>query len=98
MVIAETLNISADRCDATRRQLGLPSRKSWHGGTRKAYMPSPEEIRAKCLEFQARWSDEERARRRVGGSETPRPVEAPVYPEAIFLEAELQGGGDDGLG
>jgi hypothetical protein len=88
--IAESLGIGADRCDVTRRKLGLPSRKSWHGGTRKAYLPTPEEIRAKCLEFQAGWSDEERAKRRVPPEVQ---VEAPVYSDDIFLEAELQGDG-----
>ena len=87
--IAESLGIGADRCDVTRRKLNLPSRQSWHGGTRKAYLPPRAEIRAKCLAFQAGWSDEERARRRVGPVEAP--VEAPVYSDDIFLEAELQG-------
>jgi|688.fasta_scaffold00210_106 hypothetical protein len=85
-VIAETLKISADRCDATRRQLGLPRRESWHGskaGHRKAYIPSEAEIRQKCLEFQAGWSEEERARRRVGWSPDPKPVEIRVIPESI---------------
>lgn len=91
--IAEALKITADRCDVTRRRLGLPSRKSWHGGTRKMYVPTPAEIRAKCLEFQASWSDEERDRRRVGGPEFPRPVESPIYPDSVFLDLELQGDG-----
>lgn len=85
-VIAETLKISADRCDSTRRQLGLPRRESWHGakaGHRKAYIPSIEEIRQKCLEFQAGWSDEERARRMVGWSPEPKPVEIRVIPESV---------------
>jgi hypothetical protein len=29
----------------------------------KAYRPSPEQIRAACLEIQAEWSEDERARR-----------------------------------
>lgn len=68
-IIAETLRISADRCDVTRKRLGLPKRESWHGskaGKRVAYLPSEDEIRQKCLEFQAGWSDEERAERLVG--------------------------------
>lgn len=68
-VIAETLKISADRCDVLRKKLKLKPRESWHGaktGIRKAYIPSEEEIRQKCLEFQAGWSDEERERRLVG--------------------------------
>jgi len=80
-VIAETLKISADRCDATRRRLGLPRRGSWHGsktGKRTAYLPTPDEIRQKCLEFQAGWSDEERERRRVGHSPEPKFVEIQV--------------------
>lgn len=94
-IIAETLKISADRCDVTRRTLGLPRRESWHNskaGHRKAYLPSQEEIRQKCLEFQATWSDEERARRLVGGSETPKPVEIMVIPESA-LRSDY--GGDD---
>jgi hypothetical protein len=85
-IIAETLRISADRCDTTRRSLGLPRRESWHGsktGHRKAYLPSPAEIRAKCLKFQEGWSDEERARRVVGGPERPE-AEIRVYPESLF--------------
>lgn len=90
-IISQTLKISADRCDTTRKQLGLPRRESWHGsktGHRKAYLPSPEEIRQKCLEFQAGWSDEERERRRVGGSVKPNPYETPVVPESIFRFAD----------
>ena len=77
-IIAETLKISADRCDVTRRQLQLPRRESWHGaksGRRKAYLPSEEEIRAKCLAIQATWSDEERAKRCVGWSPESEQVE-----------------------
>ena len=90
-IISQTLKISADRCDTTRKQLGLPRRESWHGsktGHRKAYLPSPEEIRQKCLEFQAGWTDEERERRRVGGSVKPTPYETPVVPESIFRFAD----------
>jgi hypothetical protein len=90
-IIAETLRITADRCDATRRSLKLPPRESWHGsksGKRVAYLPSEEEIRQKCLEFQAGWSEEERARRRVGWKPEPDPVETRVYPDVIF---EVQG-------
>jgi hypothetical protein len=90
-IIAETLRITADRCDVTRRKLGLPRRESWHGsksGHRKAYLPSPEEIRAKCLIFQSGWSDEERARRKVGGPERPE-AEVRVYPESLFSSAGL---------
>jgi hypothetical protein len=86
-VIAETLKISADKCDAIRRKVGLPRRQSWHGskaGHRKAYLPSEAEIRQKCLEFQAGWSDEERARRRVGWSPAPKSVEIRVIPESAF--------------
>lgn len=86
-VIAETLKISADRCDVARRQLGLPRRESWHGaktGHRKAYLPSQEEIRRKCLEFQAGWTEEERARRRVGWNPNPQPVEIRVIPESVL--------------
>jgi hypothetical protein len=86
-VIAETLRISADRCDATRRSLGLPRRESWHNskaGKRRAYLPSLEEIRARCLEFQAGWTDEERAKRLVGGSAAPLPVEIRVISESVF--------------
>jgi hypothetical protein len=94
-VIAETLKISADRCDVTRRRLGLPRRESWHNakrGVRKAYLPTPEEIRRKCLEFQAGWSDEERAKRLVGGPQNPPPVEIRVIPDSL-----ISGGGfDDG--
>ena len=85
-IIAETLRISADRCDVTRRQLGLPRRESWHNsktGHRKAYLPSEEEIRQKCLEFQAGWSDEERAQRLVGYSGHHKPVEIRVIPESV---------------
>ena len=93
-VIAETLKISADRCDITRRRLNLPRRESWHNskaGRRKAYLPTPEEIRKKCLEFQAGWSDEERAKRLVGGSHAPLPVEIRVIPESLMFS-----GGSDG--
>lgn len=96
-VIAATLKISADRCDSIRKMLALPRRESWHGsksGHRRAYIPSEEEIRQKCLEFQAGWSDEERARRRNGGI-VPRetPYETPVLPESVF---RLQGDSDAG--
>lgn len=94
-IIAETLKISADRCDATRRSLGLPRRESWHGsksGHRKAYMPTEEEIKQKCKEFQATWSDEERARRLVGHKPVADPVEAGVYPDAVFeVRADVTG-------
>lgn len=86
-IISQTLKISADRCDTTRKQLGLARRESWHGsktGHRKAYLPGPEEIRQKCLEFQAGWTDEERERRRVGGSFKPSPYEVGVVPESLF--------------
>ena len=86
-VIAETLKISADRCDVTRRQLNLPRRESWHGsktGHRKAYLPSEAEILRKCLEFQAGWSEDERARRRVGWSPIPPPVEVRIIPESLL--------------
>lgn len=85
-VISETLKISADKCDVTRKALKLPRRESWHNsktGKRTAYMPSPSEIRQKCLEFQAGWSDEERARRRVGGVSSQQ-VEIQIVPESIF--------------
>lgn len=84
-IIAETLKISADRCDVTRRQLKLPRRESWHGakaGKRKAYLPSPAEIRQKCLEIQAGWSEEERAKRLVGFSQEF--VEAMVISDTFF--------------
>ena len=90
-IIAETLKITADRCDATRRSLKLPPRQSWHNsksGHRRAYLPTPQEIRQKCLEFQAGWSEEERARRRVGWKPEPDPVQAKSYPDVIF---EVQG-------
>ena len=86
-IIAETLRISADRCDATRKSLGLPRRESWHNsktGHRKAYLPSREEIRQKCLKFQSTWTEEERARRRVGWDPNPKPVEVAVIPEAVL--------------
>lgn len=87
-VISETLKISADKCDVTRKSLKLPRRESWHNskaGKRTAYMPSPAEIRQKCLEFQAGWSDEERAKRLVGGGgASVRHFEVQVVPESIF--------------
>lgn len=85
-LIAEKLKITADRCDATRRGLGLPPRESWHNskaGRRRAYIPGPEEIRQKCLTFQAGWSEEERAKRRVGWR-PPDPVEVRSFPDAVF--------------
>lgn len=99
-IIAETLKISADRCDVARRSLGLPRRESWHGskaGHRKAYLPSPEEIRQKCLEFQSQWSDEERAKRVVGGDRSSDPVEIRVIPASAIGDGMRAGGGDDGL-
>jgi hypothetical protein len=92
-IIAETLKISADRCDVTRKTLGLPPRESWHGsktGHRKAYLPTEEEIREKCLAFQATWSDEERERRRVGQS-NPQ-YEVPIISESSF---RVTSSGDD---
>jgi hypothetical protein len=92
-VIAETLRISADRCDLTRRQLGLPKRESWHGskcGHRKPYLPTEEEIRQRCSEFQSSWSEEERERRRGGGG--PAPVEI-----RIINESSLRVSAEDGL-
>lgn len=99
-IISETLKISADKCDVTRRSLGLPRRESWHGsktGHRKAYLPSPDEIRQKCLEFQAGWSDEERAKRLVGGDPSSKPVEIRVIPESIIGDGMRASGGDDGI-
>lgn len=96
-IISETLKISADKCDVTRRQLGLPPRECWHGskaGRRRAYLPTIEEIKQKCLEFQAGWSEEERARRRVGWNPDPRPVEIRIIPE----RAITHGYDDDGQG
>jgi hypothetical protein len=96
-IIAETLRISADRCDVARRALKLPRRESWHNskaGKRTAYLPSPEEIRQKCLEFQATWSDEERSRRLVGGSQSPLPVEIRVISDSAF-SGGYSGGGDE---
>ena len=69
--IAEALHISADYADSTRRSLKLPPRKGWTNakqGGRAIYLPSLEEIAEKCEGFRAGWSDEERARRRVGPS------------------------------
>lgn len=86
-IIAETLRISADRCDVTRRTLGLPRRESWHGaktGKRTAYLPSEEEIRQKCLEIQAGWSEEERSRRLVGWSQNSPAVEIRIVPESLL--------------
>lgn len=86
-IIAQTLKISADRCDTTRKSLGLPRRESWHNsktGHRKAYLPSESEIRQRCLEFQAGWSEEERERRRVGGIPRSEPSSSRVIPEAVF--------------
>jgi len=82
--IAETLRLTADQCDSTRRKLGLPRRASWHNarpGKRKPYLPSPEEILRKCAEFQSRWTPEERAARRVGGGS---PATTRVIPEAML--------------
>lgn len=87
-VIAETLKTSADKCDAARRRLKLPKRAGWHNARAAGeYVPSPAEIRRKCLEIQATWSDEERARRLVGGTRSP-PVEARVVSEATFTRHE----------
>jgi len=94
-IIAQTLRISADRCDTTRKQLGLPRRESWHGsktGHRKAYLPTTTEIRDACLRFQSEWTDEERERRRVGGNPKPAPYEVPVLPEAVL---RIPGDDDD---
>lgn len=99
-IIAETLKISADRCDVTRRVLGLPRRESWHNsktGHRKAYLPSPEEIRQKCLEFQAGWSEEERSKRVVGRDVSSEPVDIRVIPASIIGDGMMAGGGDDGI-
>ncbi len=90
-IIAQTLKISADRCDTTRKSLGLPRRESWHGsktGHRRAYLPTPREIRRMCLEFQAGWSDEEREKRRVGGKVKQDPYEVQVLPESLFAFSE----------
>lgn len=86
-VIAETLKISVDHCDNTRKRLKLPARQSWHGsktGHRKAYMPTEDEIRQKCLEFQAGWSDEERARRLVGYDPEKSAVDIRVISESVL--------------
>jgi hypothetical protein len=96
-IISETLKISADKCDVTRRRLGLPRRESWHGskaGHRKAYIPTPDEIRQKCLAFQAGWSDEERARRCVGWSPDPKPVEV----QTVSVKTMIYGIADDNSG
>lgn len=96
-VIAETLRITADLCDATRRQLKLPPRESWHNskaGARRAYMPSPEEIRRKCEEIKAGWSEEERARRYVG-KRSGGPVEIKVIRDAgysVRINSQDEGG------
>lgn len=95
-IIAETLKISADKCDCTRRRLGLPRRQSWHNsktGHRKAYLPSEEEIRQKCLEFQAGWSDEERAKRWVGPNPAAMPVEIQVISERSLYSSDSGSGG-----
>lgn len=97
-IISETLKISADRCDVTRRTLGLPRRESWHGakaGHRKAYMPSETEIKEKCLEFQANWSEEERSRRVVGGDTSIRPVEIRTIPDSCLGDGSVWGGSGD---
>jgi hypothetical protein len=97
-IIAETLKISADRCDTARRELGLPPRESWHGsktGHRTAYIPSEDEIKEKCRMFQAGWTEEERARRRVGWNPNPQPVEARIIPESLFFPSNSPS--DDGL-
>lgn len=95
-IISETLGISADRCDHTRKKLGLPPRKSWHNASRTrrvAYIPTEEEIRAKCLMFQSQWTDEERERRRVGGG-GPDAVEIRIVSSG-FVGHSLRGGGGD---
>jgi hypothetical protein len=51
-------------------------------------LPSEDEIKQKCLEFQAGWTDEERERRRVGGVVKFVPYEAPVVPESLFRFSE----------
>ena len=86
-VISQTLKISADLCDTTRKLLKLPRRECWHGsksGHRKAFVPTEAEIRAQCLKFQAEWTPEERARRRVGYTSKPVPKTVQVVPESLF--------------
>lgn len=96
-IIAETLRITADLCDATRRGLKLPPRESWHNskaGVRRAYVPTPDEIRRKCAEFQAGWSEEERSRRFVGRG-GGGPVEIKVIRDAgysVYLNSQDDGG------
>jgi hypothetical protein len=93
-IIAETLGITADQCDVIRRRLKLPKRQSWHNsksGHRKAYLPSPEEIRQKCLAFQAGWSDEERERRWVGPNPSAMPVEIRVISSSMLGTPERPG-------
>jgi hypothetical protein len=97
--IAEEMQITADRCDNTRRTLGLPKRGSWHGaknGKRPAYLPSPEEILRKCKEFQEGWTEEEREARVVG----PRHghAEIRVIPESCLDPRHVENDIDeDGL-
>jgi len=82
--ISEAIGITTDQCDATRRRLGLPRRKGWANARKQRdYMPTEAEIRAKCLEFQATWSDEERDRRR---GYKPIPLETAFYPDDLLDE------------
>jgi hypothetical protein len=93
-VIAETLKITADRCDLTRRELGLPKRKSWHGakkGRRATYLPTPDEILTKCKEFQNGWTEEERKSRIVG--KKSHPAEIQIIAER-YLEENTDTQGD----
>lgn len=98
-VIAETLKISADKCDVTRRALKLPKRESWHNsksGHRKAYIPSEDEIKEKCAQFQAGWTDEERALRFVGGPVKDVHVEVRVISESVLRSGIKWLGEDSG--
>jgi hypothetical protein len=47
-------------------------------------VPTEEEIRQKCLEFQAGWSDEERARRLVGHDPEKAAVDIRVISESVL--------------
>lgn len=66
--LAARLKVTQSSLYWLKKRYNLPDRPKHKRGTYDDDAPTPEEIRQRCLETQAKWSEEERERRIVGRS------------------------------
>jgi hypothetical protein len=68
-----------------------PEKYGWQADSGKpSYLPSPEEIRAQCEAIQARWSEDERDKRRSAtpfDDGTPEQGSDPIETSAVTIGA-----------